>query len=644
MCGFAGWIWSSSNAPSGAADAVACMAGAIRYRGPDSDGIIDAPFMRAAFRRLSIIDLSTGDQPCSNDSGDIQVFLNGEIYNHQDLRADLERDGIRTRGNSDTSILPFLYEKHGDDFVELLNGMFAILVCDHRRKRAVLYRDRLGIKPLYYAHIPRNPAGGVVFASEIKSLLAGGLVDREIDEASLLGALEYFYFPGNDTLIRGVKKLGPGERLILEGDMSPRIDKWWTLAVASRNKAEQHPDIKSLDDLLHDSVRRQLIADVPVGVSLSGGIDSSIVALCAADCGLSRVDAFTAFFPGHNEDELACSKLIAERCNLNLNVLTWNPADIEHDFARMVWYADEPVTDPAMYSALKVSEVAAQHVKVLLSGCGGDELFAGYLHHRLTSKQQLYLRAPRWVTDSLPIRLASSLTGKQHKHRELEALRHTRFDRHRSATTKLSPRDRSELAAWSRTRRDPFNPLRAAFAAASSADPVNQQLYADAVTYLPDQLLTMLDRATMAASIEGRVPLLDHRFVEAAFRIAGDAKLGYADNPKAILKQLGRGKLPTEVLTLRKRGFPAPVFEWIRGELRPHVEAILTAEDSFVARYLPSNWIHSLLADERAIHQSTDTLYSLLNFQVWYELNIANPTNDVPAASLLELFASNARA
>jgi len=211
MCGFAGWIWSSSNALSGAADAVARMAGAIRYRGPDSDGIIDAPFMRAAFRRLSIIDLSTGDQPCSNDSGDIQVFLNGEIYNHQDLRADLERDGIRTRGHSDTSILPFLYEKYGDDFVELLNGMFAILVCDHRRKRAVLYRDRLGIKPLYYAHIPRHPGGGVAFASEIKSLLAGGLVHREIDEASLLGALEYFYFPGNDTLIRGVKKLGPGQ-------------------------------------------------------------------------------------------------------------------------------------------------------------------------------------------------------------------------------------------------------------------------------------------------------------------------------------------------------------------------------------------------------------------------------------------------
>lgn len=639
MCGFAGWIWSSSHAPAGAADTVARMAGAIQYRGPDSDGIIDAPFMRAAFKRLAIVDLSTGDQPCANQAGDIQVFLNGEIYNHHELRAQLEARGCRIKGHSDTSVLPFLYEQHGDDFVNLLNGMFAILVCDHRRKRALIYRDRLGIKPVYYAHIPHHPGGGVAFASELKSILAGGLIDREVDEASLLGALEYFYIPGPDTMIRGVKKLGPGERIVIEEGSSPRIDRWWTLKVASASSPDPL-DLNALDDLLHDSVRRQLIADVPVGVSLSGGIDSSIVAICAADCGISRVDAFTAFFPGHNEDELACSKLIAQRCNLDLHVLTWNPEEIEQDFAKMVWFADEPISDPAMYSAMKVSQVAAQRVKVLLSGCGGDELFAGYHHHRLTPKQRLYLRAPRWVTDSLPVRLAAGLASQRQKHRELEELRVSRFDRHRSSTTKLSPGDHSQLTAWSRGRRDPLANLRAAFAASAHADPLNQQLYADAMTYLPDQLLAMLDRATMCASIEGRVPLLDHRFVEAAFRISGEAKLGDGANAKAILKKLGRGKLPPEVITLRKRGFPAPVFEWIRGELRPHIERILTIDDSFITRYFPMNWIRSLLADDHAVHRSTETLYTLLNLQVWHELYIANPVNEPPDVPLLDLLAA----
>lgn len=643
MCGFAGIAWRDGQAPDGIEARVERMGRSIRHRGPDSDGLLAAGFARVGFKRLSIIDLATGDQPVSNESGSVQVLLNGEIYNHLELRRGLEQRGHVFRSHSDAEVLPHLYEEHGLDFLTLLNGMFALCLCDHETKRLYLCRDRLGIKPLFYA----ERGSRLVFGSELKALLASGLVERELDRSRILGYLDSFSCAAPHTLVQGVKKLLPGEFLEYGTGHAPRLTRYYRLPVPGPSSSHDGaPDLEALDALLEDSVRRQLVADVPVGISLSGGLDSSLLTLYAARQRLSDLRLFTIDFPSTPAEEMENARAVARRFEIEHVVLSATTDDFLAQAPRMVWLNDEPVADPAFYPALKVAEAASSVVKVLLSGTGADELFAGYGHYTLTRKKEIFTTLPAWLRRMPPLRAA--LRRPEEELAALDAYGRSRFAWHALAMSHLGPADRRALEAHLPESLAPREALHSAFEACAGAHALDQQLYVDTVTYLPDQLLPVLDRSTMGASIEGRVPYLDHRLCEAALGIRGPFKLGARSalgtgrTPKALLRALA-GELPPDVLSRKKVGFPNAVLEWLDAGLGECLPTILATPGSFAAEHLPTPWLRGMLRSRESMRASWRVLYPVLVLQIWYELFVRADLDSAPTVGLRELFGVTGR-
>ncbi len=634
MCGIAGYHWFASEAPSDAKEIVERMIGTLHYRGPDSDGVIDAPSVRVRFKRLAIVDLETGEQPVGNETGSVRAFLNGEIYNHHDLRRELEQSGHQFQANGDAEVIPHLFEEHGEEFLHHLNGMFAICLCDVRSGKMLLARDRFGIKPLYYAQTSR----GLVFASEMKAILASGLVERTMDEASLLSHLNFFYCPGRHTLVEGVCKLMPGEMLEADAFGNIRIRNWYRLD-PERDNDDGAPDLERLNGLLKDSVRLRMEADVPVGVALSGGLDSSLIAMEAARACGPRVTAFTALCDQSPREELECARAVAERFDMQHVVVPTHTDDFMNEAARMVWHADEPITDPAFYPGQKLSEEAAEVVKVLLLGAGADELFAGYGHYQHSARQRWGSRIPRRWVQAMASRVAKRNPRFAERIRAVNSLRSSRFPLHALAMSNLSGWERAQLVGHCPGSRDPLADLCGCFAEGCEADPLNQQLFADIYTYQAGQVLPMLDRTTMSASIEGRVPFLDHRVAEEAFRIQGKYKLGGRNEAKHLLKRLGAGALPERVLRRAKSGFPSPVFHWLTGELAPILNRVIEGDDFLVGRFLPREWVRDMAATPERVRKNAAPLYSLLMLSVWHELFIVRGISETPDISLVDLFA-----
>ena len=603
----------------------------IRHRGPSSDGRIDARFARIRFRRLSIIDLETGDQPVSNASGTIEVFLNGEIYNHRALRRELESSGRVFRTQSDAEVIPYLFEEHGIEFLTRLNGMYAIVICDHERGELYLCRDRFGIKPLYYG----NSAGSLIFGSELKPLLASGMIEPEIDQTQLLSFLTLFYTPGEQTLVRGIKKLAPGSYLKFSSTGVTSSAQYYSLPLPP--KEEQVPlNLDSLDEILEDSVKLRLVADVPVGISLSGGLDSSLITSYAARAKTSNLKLFTIHFKSTPPIELESARAVAAHFGLEHVIVQSTTSDFVENAVRMMWVNDEPIADPAYYSAMKIAEKASEHVTVLLSGAGADELFAGYGHYSLTRKKEWYASAQFLHR----FQAIDRLIGDRRSPGALEGLKQYRESRlawHLEAMSSLSATERSDLWKQIPGSANPAAALASAFGEADGIGPLNQQLYADLRTYLADQLLPVLDRSTMAASIEGRVPFLDHRLVEAAFAIRGSDKLGVRGKPKAILRRLGSKDLPPQVLSRPKHGFPNSVLEWFDAGLGNALPAILSRPSGLASQYLPRPWVQSLTESPATIRKQWRVLYSLLVLEIWYELLMNRDVQSAPSDSLSDL-------
>ncbi|MBX3462441.1 MAG: asparagine synthase (glutamine-hydrolyzing) [Planctomycetes bacterium] len=612
MCGFAGiFPLVPFASPEDLAARAAAMAASIAHRGPDAQSVLVEPFAAVGFRRLAIVDLVTGDQPVQNADGSIQVFLNGEVYNHLELRQRLRREhGVEVATGSDAAVLPHLYERYGPGFVDLCNGMFAICVLDRRDQSCRLYRDRLGIKPLYVAATPR----AVVFGSELKALFASGLVPPAVDEAQLVPFLELFYVPGRATLCRGVEKLLPGERLLLRDGAPPQRERWWRLA--DRRPPRDGEALDELDALLADATRLQLMADVPIGISLSGGLDSGLIAHYAHQ-GDARVRAYTIAFPDTDPGELACARRTARQLGIEQMELSAPAGDFLADLDETTFFNDEPVADPAFYPALLVARAAAAHVKVLLAGSGADELFAGYGHYRLSARQQ----ACRLLYLAFGDRLGGRLAGNRHPPAVRQALRafgHTRLPWHALAMTHLRPADRAALQPL--VRRDHLEEVAQAFVDGAHLDPRNQQLCVDATTYLPHQLLSLLDRTTMGASIEGRVPFLDHRVAEFALAVHGRHKYGGAHENKRMLRRLAARYLPAEVAGRRKLGFPNSVAAWLGPDQLPAMRERLLGAGTFAAGALPRPWLQSLLATPEAARDNALTLHSLLVVDAWHRV------------------------
>jgi asparagine synthase (glutamine-hydrolysing) len=555
MCGIYGFV---GDCPPGLLPA---MDRSIHHRGPDDSGVFSDRSCSLGMRRLSIIDLDGGRQPITNEDGSVVVVFNGEIYNYRSLRKDLEARGHRFSTHTDTECLVHLYEDRGRDLVHSLDGMFAFAIWDQKKQSLLLARDRFGQKPLYYSQID----GGFIFASELKALLCHPQLPRKISERALSHYLSFGVTPEDEAILDGVRKLPPAHLLTLEaGQLRER--RYWDLRPSPREVSEGEA-IEEVQFLVRDAVRSHLVADVPVGAFLSGGIDSATIVGNMVALG-AHPKTFSIGFDDPQFDELKWARIIAGKFHTDHHELVVRP-DAWALAEELVWYLDEPFADVSAIPTYLVSKLAAEEVKVVLSGDGGDEVFAGYDRYPLELRESKFDGAPR-LARSLLGTIAATLPDRA---RGKNWLRHASLD----------PRFRfvdgqSVFPADLKARLSPLDdsPLheRAALFGGAPGDQLSRLLYLDTMTYLPLDILTKVDRMTMAHSLEARPPLLDHHLVEAVFSLPSSLKLRGA-RQKHVLKEAMKGLVPDEILNRGKWGFGVPIRRWFRGPLRDSVIEVL---------------------------------------------------------------------
>jgi asparagine synthase (glutamine-hydrolysing) len=616
VCGIAG-IASRSGAVD--PERLRAMSATLVHRGPDSDGVlVDGPVGLAA-RRLSIIDLETGDQPIANEDGTVHVVQNGEIYNYRELRAGLERAGHRFRTQSDTEVLVHLYEEHGEGFAERLRGMFAVAVWDAGRQRLVLARDPFGIKPLYY----RIDSDGLGFASELRALPRG-----EIDHDALGSFLAFNSIPAPYSIFREVRKLPPGSLLVWEGG-DARIARYSRPAPVSAAdvRRDDMPELaEELRGRLRDSVRAHLIADVPVGVLLSGGVDSAVLAALAAQESSEPVHTFSIGFAERSFDELDDARSVATMYGTRHEELVLRP-DAALLLPALADAFDEPFADSSALPTYLVSELAASHVKVALSGEGGDELFGGYYTY---AADLLALRFGRLASGVRPLVELLPSSGRKASF-DYRAKRFVRgadlppLERHHAWKEIFSPEARAELLGsdpLSRPRLDPVDLLRERFAETEGAELLARLQDVDLGLYLVDDLLVKTDRASMAHSLEARVPYLDpvvaglDQALRTRLKVSGLRK-------KRLLRKAAAPLLPRRIVYGRKRGFSIPAAAWLRGELEPFARDVLSAATLRRQGYFQPEVVERVLDRHVAGEEDLSRqLWGLLAFTLWHERHV----------------------
>jgi asparagine synthase (glutamine-hydrolysing) len=574
MCGIAGRFNFDPNRPIDR-DVVSAMTTTLAHRGPDSSGYYFAEGVGLGHRRLSIIDLSTGDQPLSNEDGSIWVIFNGEIYNFAGIRRELQGYGHTFRTNTDTEVIVHAYEHWGDDAVEHFRGMFAFALYDGKKRRLMLVRDRLGIKPLIYAVLP----AGVVFGSEIKALLEDPEVPRQWSADALDAYMTLQYVPSPRTIFRDIWKLPPGHMLIAsDGDVSVR--PYWHLEFPGNGTpAREDEYLERLDELVSESVKLRLVSDVPLGAFLSGGVDSSTVVAAMVRESDSPVLAMSVGFDEQAYDERPHARAVAAHLGINLHERLVQPQIVDL-LPKLAWHFDEPFADSSAVPTYYVSAVARERVVVALSGDGGDECWAGYARHRVESWEAAARRMLGERGGRLAARLGACLPhgvkgARSLRHLELEpseacARKHAYglFDEHLRSSLYTGDFSIAALGA------DPFAGFRRAYTACGSPDPLDRALFVDLNTYLVDDILTKVDRMSMAVSLEARVPLLDHCLVEFMATVPTSLKLRAGTNKYLLRRHLSR-HVPPAISRRSKQGFAVPVAAWLRGPLAEMVEDLL---------------------------------------------------------------------
>ena len=622
MCGICGkLVFDSEEKVS--AELVDRMMNVISHRGPDGQGKYLSGPVGLGHARLAIIDLSTGDQPMTNEDGSIWLVYNGEIYNFQELRDALIKKGHTFRSTCDTEVIVHLYEEYGVECAKHLQGMFAFALWDARQKALYLARDRVGIKPLYYANLGK----ALVFGSEIKSILCDPAVKREVNPEAVHKFLTFLYLPGNDTLFKGIHKLEPGHYLFVK-DGKVQDKQYWDLRFDPvENGKSLTETADELYQLLRKTVKEHMISDVPVGVLLSGGVDSTAILSCAVQETNKRMATFTIGFGGEEfADERPFARLAAERFGTEHHEITISPQEFSDFLPAYVWHMEEPVCEAPAIALYYVSQLARRHVKVVLSGEGGDEAFAGYQNYRnLMLFEQLKKTAGPFNG------LLSSVTG---------ALGHMNGS---ARFKKYAPLFKAPLASYYYSRvGSPFSYFNTRrnelctgdfLGTANSAAVVqivdklfsrverqpllNQMLYVDTKTWLPDDLLVKADKMTMANSLELRVPLLDHLVLEFAAKLPARFKVR-GTMTKRILKEAFKNKIPSEIIHRRKTGLPVPLKKWMRSELNGHVREVLLNGRSLNRGYFRKDGIERLLQQNQVDGTLMKEVFSLLTLEMWH--------------------------
>jgi asparagine synthase (glutamine-hydrolysing) len=592
------------------------MCSALVHRGPDDEGSVSLDGVTLGMRRLSIIDIEGGHQPMTNEDSTVWVIQNGEIYNHLELRELLLAAGHTFNTQSDTEVLVHGYEEWGEAVVERLNGMFAFAVLDRRRGAVLLARDRMGIKPLHYAIDGKR----LVFASELKALLRDPALRREIDPAALDQYLAHEFIPSPASIVRGINKLQPAHTLTWSvAEATHRLRRYWAPELGvGHERGGLDEESEHLRAVLRESVHKELISDVPLGVFLSGGIDSSAVAAMMTELG-GEVKSFSVGFADRSFDESSYARQVARHLGTEHRELTLEPEMLLGLIPKLPDLLDEPLGDASIIPTYLLADFTRRHVKVALGGDGGDELFAGYptlQAHRLAG---YYLRAPRLLREGLvePVvrRLPVSrgnLSFDFRAKRFVSGAAYPVAERHQRWTGSFAAEERAALLSRDvRLEVDDGGP--------AFADPLNQVLMLDMRLYLENDILVKLDRASMMASLEGRVPLLNNDFVDYATRLPLNMKLRGLRS-KFLLKRALRGLLPESILNRPKKGFGIPVAHWFRGPLKEQMLSVLSPDRIARKGLFDPASVARLIADHlEGRRDNRKQLWTLFAFELWHD-------------------------
>jgi asparagine synthase (glutamine-hydrolysing) len=601
MCGICG-IYSPEGVAATDERIVRRMMQLLKHRGPDGDGFWSNSGAVLGHRRLAIIDLATGDQPLFNETGDIGVVLNGEIYNYRELRQELVAFGHSFRTMSDTEVLVHGYEQWGNDLPTHLRGMFAFAIWDEPRKRMVLARDRFGVKPLYYARVGPE---GLVFASEIKALFAHPAVQRSLNSSRLTEYLMFRSIAGEETLFENIYELTPGTIMVLQDGQS-RSTRYWSPELRLSNDKSLPSLVERGNELLEDAIEARMVSDVPLGTITSGGLDSSLVSAIAAQFVERPIDTFCVGFADPHYDERPYARLVAELIGSSHHEIEVYPADLEQEIDRLTWANDEPLTHPNSIPMHQIFRMAKEQigVTVLLTGEGADEVFGGYAWYRAAQQRDTLKRLPGLSRVSPAVPAIGRFATLKKILRPEYLFEASAFSSRSSVQSLVA----SENGLWDR---------RAALWPNEAAPTLDGLFVYDQKTYLP-ALLQRQDRMSMAAGLEAREPFLDHHLVEWANTLSGSVKLA-GGNRKALLKSLAGRWLPEKIINRRKVGFEMPLGQWLKsgGALADRVDA-LTDSRSFASEVMNPGAIQRIVAEHNSgTKNHADILWTLVAFNAW---------------------------
>jgi len=625
MCGICGFVAGGASIPE---RVLLDMNARISRRGPDGAGHLYQAPIGLAMRRLAIIDLAGGQQPIFNEAGNIAIVFNGEIYNYRQLRDRLLEQGHQFRTDSDTEVIVHLYEQYGLEAPAHLEGMFAFAIWDSAKNRVILARDRLGIKPLFFAQL----AEGFLFGSEIKSLLATGLVPPDLDYQALDEYLTYTNVPSPRTIYSSIRQLEPGTIMTVSADGGTSTSRYWSVPVSTEDERPESQWITDCEGALRAAVESHLVSDVPVGAFLSGGVDSGLMVALMADILGRPVETFTVGFKEAGSsfiDERVFARGLAARYKLNHHEI-----DVTPDFESIIWEIvaafDQPFADDSVVPSYYVAKVAAQHVKVAMTGLGGDELFGGYRRHLGVLLGDSYSRLPGVLRNSVINPLIQSLPELRNSSDFVDHLK--RFSRASSASAPARYQDSLATLPWAERKQLYTQQVAAlvepdvtddvvlsAFSRGDFGSTLARALRTDLKTYLADDILTLTDRLSMWHSLELRVPYLDHHFVALASRIPARLKIKGA-RQKYLLKRIAERWLPRDMIYHRKQGFEAPMGRWLRGPLLPLFDSIVSSaqvERTGLIRYAEVVRLRNEHVAGRRKHSKL--LFSILMLHAWHQ-------------------------